>query len=513
MIRLFFALLTGVPGVRHEVHGFALQAEALVPWRVELSSQLQVESSFRPGVHGRKTWQEECRPVSQSRILDYCQILETLRFWSVPLLVLWVLILMWLLNTTADVYFVPPLEYWAARLQLSPVVAGATLVAAGNGAPDLFVAALAPTALDSVHIVLCDAICVLCVAGAAVLLVRHRRSQGGPAKTEEVAGDLAKDDGPVRTSAYVQSAGWLVSSLAYLAWLLSTKTITFWTASVMPGLYLFYLIAICMLDDGEVVEQESTAGPVPPLAGLQMPEGAGWWEMGLWAIAWPTYVLRWMLIPPSDYFWDRDRRIFACSSPLALVVCCCWSSGTSFLQDPVTGPWPVLALGLCASLVLAGTSDNNHLPKLYPVITLLAKVSSVLLLLAVAQELTTCCKTVAFWLGMSRFVLETTVVPWGNSLGDLVTVVALVKKGQSDAATTALFASPLFNVLVSAGATITVATRRQALSFDTASIQLKAVFVTVVAAVLLMLGLMFEKKAGLLATFGLATMYVLFLFG
>lgn len=38
-------------------------------------------------------------------------------------------------------------------------MAGATLVAAGNGAPDLVMTALAPTTLESLHIVICDTLC------------------------------------------------------------------------------------------------------------------------------------------------------------------------------------------------------------------------------------------------------------------------------------------------------------------------------------------------------------------
>ena len=53
-------------------------------------------------------------------------------------------------------------------------MAGATLVAVGNGAPDLVMASLAPTMLESLHIVICDTICILCVAGGAVLLLRAR---------------------------------------------------------------------------------------------------------------------------------------------------------------------------------------------------------------------------------------------------------------------------------------------------------------------------------------------------
>jgi len=52
---------------------------------------------------------------------------------------LWLLLMISLLGTTADYYFVPPLEYLSFDvLVLSPEVAGITLLALGNGAPDVF---------------------------------------------------------------------------------------------------------------------------------------------------------------------------------------------------------------------------------------------------------------------------------------------------------------------------------------------------------------------------------------
>lgn len=171
--------------------------------------------------------------VSRKHISSFKNACFTLRYYSIPLIILWVLVLLWLLNDTvtcpwgdqgrvwvewctaseAETYFVPPLRclnwsrwicsssnqpscltgifiqkklptfwnlvtilrrravglfrdcgwkgdidfkkwveitrYWSARLHLSPCMAGATLVAAGNGAPDLVMTALAGPPRDS----------------------------------------------------------------------------------------------------------------------------------------------------------------------------------------------------------------------------------------------------------------------------------------------------------------------------------------------------------------------------
>ena len=52
------------------------------------------------------------------------------------LLAVWLVVLLMLLASTAEDFFVPPLERIARRLQLSPVWAGVTLLAFGNVAPD-----------------------------------------------------------------------------------------------------------------------------------------------------------------------------------------------------------------------------------------------------------------------------------------------------------------------------------------------------------------------------------------
>lgn len=55
-------------------------------------------------------------------------------------LLLWLGLLIMLLASTADVFFMPALNFLSEVLQLSPAVAGITLMAMGNGAPDVFTA-------------------------------------------------------------------------------------------------------------------------------------------------------------------------------------------------------------------------------------------------------------------------------------------------------------------------------------------------------------------------------------
>eukprot|EP00913_Durusdinium_trenchii_P027253 g25568.t1 len=432
---------------------------------------------------------EDLTFAAQSVCWDYCHLIQHIQpYYSIPLLVLWVLLLLWLLNDTAEVYFVPPLRYWSARLRLSPCLAGATLVAVGNGAPDLVMTALAPTTLESLHIVICDTVCILCVAGGAVVYLRARaqletKETRGKSARGRLGGDprSMSEVEPLNGSTYVAGAAWLGLALAYLLGLLVSSQINLGAALVMPTMYIGFMVTLSYLDNGAPFEVEPVMGPAPMLPGLAPPKEGGVGETIWWALT-------------------------MSASPVALLVFALWSSGAGFRWF-VTSSWSMAfaVLAIALSTVLLLCSEDGHLPRLYPLTTLLAKVSSVLLLLAIARELTVCFKTVCLFLGVSRFVLESTVVPWGNSLGDLVTAVAMVRQGQSEAAATALFAAPLFNVLVSAGLTLILTTSHgQVIALEDAMGQLKAGAVAIVACVVLLGALNFEKQVGWLGTFSLA---------
>ena len=48
------------------------------------------------------------------------------------------IVLMYILTSSADEYLSPSLEFLTEKLKLSESVAGVTLLALGNGAPDVF---------------------------------------------------------------------------------------------------------------------------------------------------------------------------------------------------------------------------------------------------------------------------------------------------------------------------------------------------------------------------------------
>lgn len=62
------------------------------------------------------------------------------------------IVLMYILTSSADEYLSPSLEFLTEKLKLSESVAGVTLLALGNGAPDVFQAISANTGGNSNHV-------------------------------------------------------------------------------------------------------------------------------------------------------------------------------------------------------------------------------------------------------------------------------------------------------------------------------------------------------------------------
>eukprot|EP00930_Biecheleria_cincta_P028141 TRINITY_DN19623_c0_g1_i1.p1 TRINITY_DN19623_c0_g1~~TRINITY_DN19623_c0_g1_i1.p1 ORF type:complete len:602 (-),score=77.45 TRINITY_DN19623_c0_g1_i1:142-1731(-) len=392
--------------------------------------------------------------------VDYDYWLERFGTGFSIVLLVWLLVLLWLLNTTAQDFFVPPLQYWASLLKLSPEISGATLVALGNGAPDIFSMSGARSASHSFNLAFGGMMSVLCITGGAVLYTRQRVEDRAAAQKEvsQPAECLMLDGGHASPNyrSYIIGALWLCAALAYLAYLMKDGDASNVELSILPLLYAGYVgaLAWCRVTKPELQPTADTlAGETPPLPGLARPEGANTYELLLWLMAWPTYAIRCVLIPPSDLHWDRSRRVCSAVAPIAICIFCAvtYLGGCGVLV--LSAAYICVSLGvlLCSAGIYCCSNDGPAVPKFYPAITLMAKVSSILVLSVIGDELANCARALGKGAGLSSLVLETTAVSWANSMGDLVTGIAMVRQGQSEAAYTVVFAGPLFNCLSSLG--------------------------------------------------------------
>jgi Ca2+/Na+ antiporter len=140
-----------------------------------------------------------------------------------------------LLATTADYFFVPALEYLSFDiLELSPEVAGITLLALGNGAPDVFGALAGITGQDDFQIALgalCGAsIFISSVVLGMVLLVAEPQASVDPVSFKrDVLTYLAT-----------------VASIVFLAF---DGKVTIYEASGLLSLYVIYVVYVILLSE------------------------------------------------------------------------------------------------------------------------------------------------------------------------------------------------------------------------------------------------------------------------
>ncbi len=83
--------------------------------------------------------------------LYYCDLEEN--FWVFgPLTIFLFLLCLYLLGTTADEFLSSSLEYLAEKLGFSETLSGVTLLALGNGAPDVFASFSAASSPEGLHL-------------------------------------------------------------------------------------------------------------------------------------------------------------------------------------------------------------------------------------------------------------------------------------------------------------------------------------------------------------------------
>ncbi|KAJ0078768.1 hypothetical protein Patl1_23520 [Pistacia atlantica] len=122
------------------------------------------------------------RCVSQGYIdylyLFYC-CFGRFPFLGYFLVFLWLLVLFYLLGNTASEYFCSSLESLSRLLDLSPTIAGVTLLSLGNGAPDVFASLVSfmgsGTSDIGLNTVLGAASFVTCVVVGTICICLHKR--------------------------------------------------------------------------------------------------------------------------------------------------------------------------------------------------------------------------------------------------------------------------------------------------------------------------------------------------
>ncbi len=442
--------------------------------------------------------------ADEGSLLNYPSLLYcTSSYPAIPttLLLLYLLYLLNLLATTADNYFVVQLQTLSAMLNLSDDVAGVTLLALGNGAPDVFTA-ISGLSQSDFQLALSDLLgggifINTIVLGAVILVTPSASMEVSP---KPFLRDLCMYvlctsaifffclDGHVEL---VEALGFIAAYVMYIVVVLIVPTSDpdepEGEASSIPDYASLEadLLPPNPIDDPDSrsaerssLRQYSTASHFshhahPPLPndtrmlGIEdvpdrSEDGVVAWL--LWWAEYPISILRHLSIPSSDPFWNRRRRIYSALSPilgLQLVTLAIFGfegfdSTTTLFGLNIS--LIAFVVGSLFSVLIYKFSNDSTKPSFFGISVGFAFMMSVVWLDLLANEIVGILETFGILMDVSTSVLGLTVLAWGNSIGDLVADTATAKAGKVKTAVASCFGSPLLSALVGLGLALTITT-------------------------------------------------------
>ncbi|XP_059437720.1 cation/calcium exchanger 5 [Corylus avellana] len=417
-------------------------------------------------------------PCSQSSsnalLLNYSCLFSQNPFLSIPSLSLLILLFFYILIKTAQDHFSVVTTKLANRLNLSPSIGAVTLLALGNGAPDVF-------------------------ASVAALRGGHFRTgfgailSAGTFVSAFVVGFVAIYAAPfsVDPVPFVRDVLFYLIAALFLFYVYLSAEIFLWQAIGFVGFYVFFVgivfwmdlglmggrgrgkggVEVGLVGEGEVerglVAVDCEIGEVSRNSDEVKPGFGFCRALGMISKVWqlPVSFLLKLTIPqtvPSE--WSRlyaSANVALC--PLVLLYACNtfmpFDHPIVFLLPHTHFPLWFIVLFASSSLAVLHFIVEKEPPKTEQMpVLLIAFVMSVFWISTIAGELLNCLAALGAILELPPALLGLTVLAWGNSVGDLVADVAVAKAGQPAMAMAGCFAGPMFNMLVGLGTALVMQT-------------------------------------------------------
>ncbi|XRB17296.1 sodium/potassium/calcium exchanger [Pseudoscourfieldia marina] len=388
----------------------------------------------------------------------------------------YILMLLSVLGTTAGSFFVPQLDRASAALRLSPTVAGLTLLALGNAAPDVFAdvagAEDSDLALD-IGELLGAAVFITTVVLAAVVLVSTTRTRNyvsvGHIPT------FARDVAVCATAMTLVMVNAALGSFHLI------------TALCLVGSYGVYVLVVVLCSKGRDADKEDDVEndlgepllgdsvndePPPPLTGLTWTEDSGVLERIQVIVEWPMTLTRWLSVPNPDGAGGAARRRLMGVAPLGAcavvflaftsIICpnCASPYDVFQMQVPLRiAGWqpPAFALGAAAAILLGVLA--LACPRLAAVpVGIVSFVSVVAWMSLAGNELVAALEVGGRLTGLSSTLMGATFLAWGNSVGDMVANVSVARAGYPAMAFGSALGAPLLTACIGLGLAAVVST-------------------------------------------------------
>ncbi|XP_020578208.1 cation/calcium exchanger 1-like [Phalaenopsis equestris] len=379
------------------------------------------------------------------------------------ILFLWLLILFYFLGSTASQYFCPSLEGLSRVLNLSPTIAGVTLLSLGNGAPDVFASIVSFAGGNgNSEIGLCSVLGGAFFVSTAVVGVISICVSNSSSWNHAMAIDRFS---------FTRDLCYLLFSLCFLLLILVVGQIHILGSMFCISLYILYVIMVstgkCCRKEFEVpllesieVEQHQSVEDLHESKEIEAKQSFlnswVWSSWFLFLIELPLFLPRRLTIPVvTEERWSKPFAVASVIlSPTLLATL--WNSKTVGVgsEESITIFLFAGLFGMILGFAAMEGTESSHPPKLLLPWLAGGFLMSVVWSYMVAGELVSLLVSFGHIIGATPSVLGVIVLAWGNSLGDLISNVAMAVNGGEDGAQIAIagcYAGPIFNILVGLG--------------------------------------------------------------
>ncbi|KAL4591916.1 hypothetical protein LXL04_004891 [Taraxacum kok-saghyz] len=390
------------------------------------------------------------------------------------LFLLWLVVLFYILSNTASEYFCPAVEHLSKTLNLSPAIAGTTLLPLGNGSTDVFSSIIAFTGTTDggdigLNSILGGAIFVsTVVVGVLSLLITYHRK-------------IVTVDKPN----FIRDVVFLLFTLSNLLIIITVGKITIWASLLFVSTYIIYILLVCYMHFHTTKTQKKIIDPndddyqttTAPLLGSYDEENLTHPAEKLViyeeqvqkrcivtffsVINTPISLPRRLTIPViTKERWSKPFLVISVAlAPLMVALIWNTQEGKLGLKSSLMTYFIVGSIGIAlATCTFAFTSSTRPPQKCLVLWYALGFLMSVTWTYLTADELVALLESLGNIIGMSPSIIGLTILAWGNSIGDLTANVAMAMYGGADGTQIAMsgcYAGPLFNVLVGLGFSFT----------------------------------------------------------